>query len=145
MSENTTTAAVITNPLETVRTIGKGVRMTEVAVPAILATLPDDFDATVRGALTGAVIAWACPDGNVPQQKTGPKGNQTLTDFGRGLNTLVTAVKRALKEDDNAQPDWVALVRQAAKNAHDKGHVSEDAIMAAVREALVTSEDETDE
>lgn len=85
--------------IETVKTIGKGIRKTEEAVAAVVATLPEGFDPAARGAVAEAVKTWACPDGNVPKQKTGPAGNQTATDFGRGFDTLVAAVKRALKED----------------------------------------------
>lgn len=80
----------------TVKKIGVGVRLTETAVPAILDSLPEGFDPKARGAVAEAVHAWACGDGDRPAVKTGPKGNQKTTDYGRGHDTLVAAVKRAL-------------------------------------------------
>lgn len=86
-----------TSNLSTVTRIGAGVRLTETAVPSILATLPDGFDADKRGAVAAAVVAWAVPAGeDTPPQRVGAKGNQRATDFGRGVDALVKAVKRAL-------------------------------------------------
>lgn len=85
--------------LSTVKRIGTGVRLTEEAVPAIVASLPKDFDPAKRGAVADAVHAWACGDEPRPAVKTGPKGNQRATDYGRGVDTLVSAVKRALSAD----------------------------------------------
>lgn len=87
------------NNILTVQHIGRGVRLSETAVPAILATLPEDFDPKARGAVAEAVHAWACGDSPRPAVKRGPKGEQETTDYGRGHDTLVAAVKRALKDD----------------------------------------------
>lgn len=88
-----------TNNLSVVARIGAGIRLTDTAVPQIIASLPDGFDVKARGALANAVHAWACGDAERPAVKTGPKGNQKITDYGRGVDTLVTAVKRALSAD----------------------------------------------
>lgn len=85
--------------LTTVKRIGAGVRLTETAVPEIVATLPEGFDAEKRGAVAAAVVAWAIGNGPDEKQMTGPKGASKPTDFGRGVNTLVKAVKRALTSD----------------------------------------------
>lgn len=79
--------------------IGAGVRLTETAAPAIVATLPDGFDASKRGAVTDAVHAWATEGGERPPVKIGPKGAQRATDYGRGVDTLTAAVKRLLAGD----------------------------------------------
>lgn len=123
------------------KTIGKGERLTEEVVPLIVASLPENFDAAARGAVSKAVVAWLDPEGT-QKQKTGKAGEQVTTDFGRGVDTLTRAVKSALK-GEAAETDWLRLVRQAAENAANKGHATEDAIMSAVREALaaVTGED----
>lgn len=99
MSNTTTTAAA---NLQTVKAIGRGIRLTEQAVPQIVAMLPADFDPKARGAVAEIVHVWACGDRPADQRpavKTGPKGEQTTTDYGRGHDTLVKAVKRALSED----------------------------------------------
>lgn len=87
--------------LATVRKIGAGVRLTETAVPEIVATLPEGFDPKARGAVANAVHQWACGDAERPAVKTGPKGDQTATDYGRGVDALVKAVKRALSDGDD--------------------------------------------
>lgn len=85
--------------INTVKRIGAGIRLTEAAVPAILASLPKNFDPEKRGAIAEAVHAWACGSEARPAVKTGPKGDQKTTDYGRGHDTLVKAVKRALTAD----------------------------------------------
>lgn len=92
-------SAVVANHLSTVKRIGAGIRLTDTAVPAIIAALPEGFDPNARGAVANAVHAWACGSEERPAVKTGPKGDQKTTDYGRGVDTLVTAVKRALKSD----------------------------------------------
>ena len=88
-----------TNNIAVVRTIGKGVRVTEEAVASIVASLPDGFDPKARGAVAEAVHQWACGDGERPALKTGARGEQVTTDYGRGHDTLVAAVKRAMKDN----------------------------------------------
>jgi hypothetical protein len=88
----------IKNNVSTVRSIGAGVRLTETAVPEILASLPVGFDHTARGAIADAVHAWACGDAKRPAVRTGKAGEQVTTDYGRGHETLVKAVKRALND-----------------------------------------------
>lgn len=85
-----------------IKRIGVGVRLTEDTAPEVIASMPAEYDWTKRGAVPAAVIAWATADGEeAPKQATGPKGNQTVTDFGRGVNTLSKAVKRLLSGDDD--------------------------------------------
>jgi hypothetical protein len=91
--------AVRANNLSTVTRIGAGIRLTDTAVPAIIAALPEGFDPKARGAIANAVHAWACGDSERPAVKVGPKGDQRATDYGRGVDTLVTAVKRAMMAD----------------------------------------------
>jgi hypothetical protein len=64
-----------------------------------VATLPEGFDASKRGAIPAAIHAWACPDGNVPAVKTGAKGSQKSTDYGRGVDALSKAIKALLNAD----------------------------------------------
>lgn len=84
--------------VETVRAIGKGVRLTETAVPAIVALAPEGFDPNKRGAVADLVHTWAgFPNKeNRPAVATGGKGSQRPTDYGTGHDTLVRAVKKAL-------------------------------------------------
>src|SRR5689334_21668361 len=93
-----------TNHINTVQHIRRGARLTETAVPEILASVPETYDWTAKGAVPTAVHAWACGDSKRPAQKTGPKGAQVTSDYGRGVDTLVTAVKRALKSSDGPKP-----------------------------------------
>lgn len=125
--------------IETVKRIGAGVRLTETAVPAIVATLPEGFDPKARGAVAEAVHAWACGDGDRPAVKRGPKGAQETTDYGRGHDTLVTAVKRAL-----AGPT-VAGVLRATLSGEGGGSVTipaDHALYAALVEMITASKSE---
>lgn len=79
-----------------VRSVGAGIRKTDIARDEIVASLPEGFDYKARGAVASVVHAWACGDATPPAVKTGPKGEQTTTDYGRGHDSIVTAVKRAL-------------------------------------------------
>jgi hypothetical protein len=82
--------------ISTTRAIGAGIRKLDTTAAEIVATLPDTYDATVRGAVAQTVSIWINGDADAPAQKTGPKGDQTLTDYGRGFAALVSAVKRLL-------------------------------------------------
>lgn len=121
------------------KAIGRGERLTAELTDFIVGLVPDGFDPKARGAVSGLVLSVVDPDG-AQVQKKGKKGEQITTDFGRGIDTLVRSVKKALA-GEKAPTDWLRLVRQAAENAHNKGHVDEDAIMAAVREALASVEE----
>lgn len=86
-----------------VRSVGAGIRKTDIAVDEILGAIQaveeregKTFDHKARGAVASLVHVWACGDATPPAVKTGAKGNQTATDYGRGHDTIVTAVKRAL-------------------------------------------------
>lgn len=125
--------------LETINAIGaceaRLERLVERSVPSIV----EMVDAALTGkeltkAITEAIHVWACGDGDRPAQKTGPKGDQKVTNYGRGVNTLFVAVKRALVSP--APTDWLKLVRQSAENAHNKGAFSNEDILLAVKAAL---------
>lgn len=90
----------MSNNLSTVKSIGRGVRLTEEAAAAIVASVPAEYDWTARGAVPAAIAGWAVPAGEpVPAQKSGPKGAQTLTDYGRGVDALAKAVRELVKDD----------------------------------------------
>lgn len=91
MSNNQTPANV-----STARAIGKGERLTKVAAAEIVAGLPEGFDPKARGAVTGAIHSWACGDSPRPKVAEGGKGEQTATDYGRGVDLLAKAVKALL-------------------------------------------------
>lgn len=89
----------------TIRAIGKGERLSVEAATAIVASVPDTYDWTARGAVPSAIIAWS--GGADVKQKTGPVGQQTMTDFGLGVDKLRHAVRKVLngdKDDDAPKP-----------------------------------------
>lgn len=129
--------------LDAVRTVGKGIRITETATAAIVATLPEGFDPKASGAITGAIHLWAtgcaCPSGRGKTCQCGKRQSVKVggkaTDYGRGVDTLTTAVRTALKgEGDDTAPDYLALVLAAADTARDKGNVDATAVATAVAE-----------
>lgn len=138
MTTTTTPRATTPANVAIVRTIGKGERMTAVAVPEIIATLPEGFDPKVRGAVADAVHAWACGDAPRPAVTTGGKGEQTPTDYGQGHATLVKAVKRAL-----ATPSNTGTVLRASLSGEGGGSVTipEDSPLYAALVALIRGED----
>lgn len=128
--------------IDATKAIGAGERITaELTDYIVRICVPTDFDPKARGAVSALVLSVVDPNGT-QKQKIGPKGSQVTTNFGRGFDTLVRSVKRELIEKTDTEPDWIALVRQAAKNAHDKGRADEDVIMAAVREALAAGDED---
>ena len=133
----------MSNHISIVKSIGAGVRKTEQAVPEILASVPDEYNWQARGAVPQAVMAWAVSDGaEAPAQKTGPKGNQTVTDFGRGVNTLSKAVSRALKSDE---PKPVTLRATLSGEGGGSTVIPADHPLYAAIVALIGKSDETDE
>lgn len=92
---NTTASAA---RIATARAIGAGIRKTDTTVAEIVADVPAGFDAAARGAVASFVSTWINGDADAPAQKIGPKGDQTTTDYGRGFDTLVRGVKRALAD-----------------------------------------------
>lgn len=65
-------------------------------------------------------------------------GTKTRTKFGNAVQAAGNGLRRALGKDDDDEKvtDWLRLVKQAAENAHEKGEISVDKIMAAVAETL---------
>lgn len=89
------------NRISTVRSIGAAERKTGEVAGEIVASVPDTWDWTARGAVPQAILAWVT-EGDVdsaPAQKKGPKGAQTVTDFGRGVDKLRKAVAELVRED----------------------------------------------
>lgn len=93
--------SVSTVSVANVKVVGKGDRYGDDLAAAIVATMPDDFDWTARGACTAAILA-ACgvTKESAPKQKEGPKGEQTLTDWGRGIDSITKKIKALLKSDE---------------------------------------------
>lgn len=119
------------------RAIGKGERLTDERAPEIVASLPEGFDRNKRGAVKDAVHLFLTGEterANRPNVATGGKGEQKATDYGRGVNNLTNAVNALLKPE--SAPDYLALVRQAAKTAATKGKHGADAIERAVSDVL---------
>lgn len=93
MNTNTTAPAA---RIAAARAIGSGIRKLDTTVAEIVDALPAGFDPKARGAVTSFVSEWINGDAEAPAQKVGPKGEQTMTDYGRGFDAIVSAVKRAL-------------------------------------------------
>lgn len=129
-------ASNISSRVASLKSVGKGIRLTKMITDEIVANLPENFDPNKRGAVVALVHAWACPDGNIPAVAT--KGGER-TDYGTGVNTVVTAIKRALADESTA-PDYLALAVQAATTAKNKD-VEVARILAAIESALVDSDE----
>jgi len=126
--------------LSTLRAIGSGVRKTEEVAAAIVAGLPEGFDSKARGAVSGAVHAWAgFPEGtDRPAVKSGKAGAQTLTDYGRGVDAVAKAVSRLLKgKADNGPVLRVSLSGEGGGSAT----VPSDSPLYAILSALATADE----
>lgn len=153
------TAETMATRVATVRIIGKGERLTAVAVPEILASRPEGFDPAVRGAITGLVHAWACGDAPRPAVSSGKGEDSKRTDYGVGVAVLSAAVKRAIAAESTpdasegegtedaagesttgepATPDYLALAVQACATALANG-VDPRALMDAIRTGALTT------
>lgn len=88
-------------------------------------------------ALTLATLAY-------PNEKPVQKKDGKRTKFGNAVQAAGNGLRSALAsdeaDDEAATPDYLALAVQAAKTAHDKGAVSIDAVLDAIRTSLVTGE-----
>lgn len=128
------------NNLSTVTRIGAGVRLTATATEAIVASLPEGFDHKARGAVAEAVHAWACGDAERPPVKVGKAGEQRATDYGRGVDTLVKSVKRALSAND-APGDPVMRVTLSGEGG-GSATVPADHPLYAALVALITGDED---
>jgi hypothetical protein len=121
-----------------VSVIGKGNRYAAEMAVAVIAHVGTEYNWTVRGAVPAAIrSALGVTADTEPKQKIGPAGDQRTTDYGRGFDSLASAVRSALKADDDQKvTDWLALVRQAATNAQNKGEFTPEQILSAVSTVL---------
>lgn len=129
--------------VEIIRVIGKGERLTDETAAAIVASVADGYDWKARGAVPAAILAWACPNGDAPRQKTGPVGDQTPTDFGRGVDRLRKAVAALVKED---KPKPVKMqVTLSGDDAPITGTVTipQDSDLFATLVAMIAEQSET--
>ena len=84
-----------------------------------------------------ALATLAYPNDKPVQTYKDEEGKKVRTRFGNAVQAAAAGLRVALGEDMTKKPvDWLKMVKQAAQNAHEKGNVSEDAIMAAVKDAL---------
>lgn len=98
MSVNTNTRAA------RVSLIGKGERLTSEVAAAIVAFVGESYVWTERGAVPAAIDAYVSADGEAPAKSKGPKGEQRLTDYGRGCDRLRKAVAALVKGEPDAKP-----------------------------------------
>lgn len=137
MSENITldltsktVAAILTNIQSTVKASGK-----YTAYVAEYSVTRDNLADHARA----LADAWA--DKYAPKTERVQKRDGARTPYGNAVQAAGAGLRTALGTDHTAKPvDWIRLVRQAAENAHNKGEVPTDAILAAVRDALAAGE-----
>lgn len=97
-------------------------RLTADTAATVIAGLPAEFDPKARGAITGAVHAYFTNDGEVdqPPVASGPKGEQTATNYGRGVNNVVKAIRKALASEPTL-PDVASITVTLGKSATAPG------------------------
>lgn len=136
MSTFATTAA----RTSAVKSVGAAERKSAEIVTAIIAGLPEDFDFKARGAVAEIVHVWAAGSvEDAPAVRKGSKGEQVTTDYGRGHETIVKAVKRALAKDDDT-PKARSLRVTLSGEGGGSTTVAEDHPLYAALVALVTGE-----
>lgn len=131
--------------VSTVRSIGAAeVKATRVAAE-IIESVPATFDWSARGAMAAQVHQWATgtdvkaewPAQRAKKIVDGEEVNE-VTNYGRGVNTIVAAIRRALKSDDDAPKPY----RVAVTGSGDGGPTgtlviaADDPLYAALVERL---------
>lgn len=87
--------------VESVRTAGKGVRYAEAIAADVVAATSETYDWTARGAVPAAILAaLGLTKDTAPKQREGKAGEQTATDFGRGMDAVAAQVRKLIKSDD---------------------------------------------
>jgi len=81
-------------------------------------------------ALALAILAY--PNDAQVQKQDGQR-----TRFGNAVQAAGNGMRSVLDKDETTKnTDWLKLVKQAAANAHNKGEIPTDQIVAAVMDAL---------
>lgn len=136
-----TTFATTTARTSAVKSVGAAERKSSEIVAAIIAGLPETFDYKARGAVAELVHVWAAGSvEDAPAVRKGKAGEQVVTDYGRGHETIVKAVKRALaKEDDTPKTRTLRVVLSGEGGGSTT--IPEDHPLYAALVALVTGTD----
>lgn len=147
-----TAAKVATDRITRAKSIGsaevKAEKVTAEITAEILATLPDTFDAKARGAVSGAVHNYLTNGGAVdkPAVKSGPKGSQVSTNYGRAVDRIAKAVSAALKGEPNL-PEVANITVTLGKTATAPGQTLTvkpgDAAYTALMDLLTLTTDES--
>lgn len=127
-----------------VKSVGAAERKSAEIVADIVAGLPETFDYKARGAVAEIVHVWAA--GSVeaaPAVRRGKAGEQVTTDYGRGHETIVKAVKRALsKSDDTPKPRTLTVSLSGDGGGSTK--VAEDHPFYAALSLMATGDADVD-
>lgn len=86
--------------------IGKADRDALTIANDVFAATADTYDWSARGAVPKAIDAYVGGFGPVPAKSKGPKGAQTSTDYGRGVDAVRQHLSKIVKGD---APKTVAL------------------------------------
>lgn len=124
-----------------VKSVGAAERKSAEVVAAIVASLPETFDYKARGAVAEVVHVWAAGSvEDAPAVRKGKAGEQVVTDYGRGHETIVKAVKRALtKEDESPKSRTLRVVLSGEGGGSTT--VAEDHPLYAALVAMITGAD----
>lgn len=138
-----TNFATTTARTHAVKFVGAGERKSSEIVADIVAGLPETFDHTVRGAVAEVVHVWAAGSvEDAPAVRKGKAGEQVVTDYGRGHETIVKAVKRALVKADDA-PKARTLRVVLSGEGGGSTTIPEDHPLYAALVAMITGADES--
>lgn len=114
MSAFSFTPAVVTS-------IGAAEVRADKAAEYVVSVTSDTYDWSARGAVPAAIRAALGVDkDNEPRQKTGPKGDQKTTNYGRGFDTLSKRVTALVKGDTGEKP----VVLRASLSGEGGGSVT---------------------
>lgn len=152
MSNLTTSAARIA----AVRSIGAAEAKCATVAEQIVASVPESFDWTGRGVIAEQVHLWATgtDDKNerpAQRKQVTTKDPETgeevtvneVTNYGRGVNSLVAAVKRLITVKDDAPKSRVLRVSLSGEGGGSTV-VAEDHPLYAALVALITGDADAD-
>lgn len=143
-----TTITATATRVAVVRSIGAAeVKCARVAAEIVEATA-DGYDWTARGAIAEVVHLWATGTDDKserPAQRekktiNGEEVNE-VTNYGRGVNSLVAAIKRLVTDKDDDTPKPRVLRVSLSGDGGGSTVVAEDHPLYAALVAMVTGED----
>lgn len=105
---NVTTTPVLTASVVTA--IGRAEGRKQTTAADVILAMPAEYDWTARGAIAAAIrTAGGWTVESCPARKTGPKGDQKVTVFGVGFQSLEDSIRTLVKAPSAPEPGVIRI------------------------------------